>query len=237
MNIRTVHPVVHPVGHTTSHSPRRVIGACLLAALASVTACSSKSPPSASSSAGTTAAPGTAAPSSAPATPAPSVAPTTGVPEETLPAHSLYDVVGVPAFPADHTAAPAASGVLADGMYWVVYNGGPAATPDITVLQAFFGAECESAALADGGECVNDYYVRTIGSRNVTDMPFHTNVYLTVADAMAGTSYWVTPDELALLLASASTANSPPGYAYTPFAFMMTVNAGEIWQFEQIWVP
>lgn len=235
MNIRTVHPIGHSTGHPT-HRPARVIGACLLAALASVTACSSKSEPAASSSAGSTAAP--TAPSSAPATtPAPSVAPTTAAPEVTLPAHSLYDIVGVPAFPSDHTAAPAASGVLADGMYWVLYNGGPAVTPDITVLQAFFGAECESAALADGGECVNDYYVRTIGSRNVTDMPFHANVFLTVSDAMAGTSYWITPDELALLLASGSTASSPPGYGYTPFAFMMTVQAGEIWQFEQIWVP
>jgi hypothetical protein len=232
MNIHPIHPTRHTTRHTT-----RVVGGCLLAALVSVTACSSKSEPAASSSAGSTAVPTTPAPSTPPTTPAPSVAPTTAAPEETLPAHSLYDVVGVPAFPGDHTAAPAASGVLADGAYWVLYNGGPVATPDVTVLQAFFGAECESAALADGGECVNDYYVRTIGSRNVTDMPFHANVFLTVSDALPGTSYWITPDELALLFASGTTASSPPGYAYTPFAFMMTVQAGEIWQFEQIWVP
>jgi len=235
MNIRTVHPVGQPTGQPNRHTTR-VIGGCLLAALVSVTACSSKSEPAASSSAGSTAAP-TTAPGAPTTTPAPSVAPTTAAPEETLPAHSLYDVVGVPAFPGDHTAAPAASGVLADGAYWVLYNGGPVATPDVTVLQAFFGAECESAALADGGECVNDYYVRTIGSRNVTDMPFHTNVFLSVSDVGAGTSYWITPDELALLFASGTTASSPPGYGYTPFAFMMTVQAGEIWQFEQIWVP
>lgn len=184
--------------------------------------------PPASSSAGSTA---------APSTPAPSVAPITAAPGATLPAHSLYDVVGTPTFPTDHTGASGASGTLPDGVYWVVYNGGPVSTPDITVLQAFFGAECETAALADSSECVGDLYVRAAGSRNVTDMAFHTNVFLTVSDALPGTSYWITPDELALLMASGTTASSPPGYGYTPFAFMMTVQAGEIWQFEQIWVP
>lgn len=188
------------------------------------------------SAAVTTAAPGTTA---APATTAapPTAPPATAPPVETLPAHSLYDEVGLPDVPGGHTDPFVSSGVLADGAYWVMYNGGETLTPDITVLQAYFGAECESAAAAAGDECLDDVYVPDSPSRDIADLPFHDNVFLTVSDQSTQLSYWITPDELRTIRASSPSAGAPAGFSFTPFAFLMTVKDGEIWKFEQIWTP
>jgi hypothetical protein len=167
----------------------------------------------------------------------PTAPPATTPPAETLPAHSLYDEVGLPDVPSGHTDPFVSSGVLADGAYWVMYNGGETLTPDITVLQAYFGAECESAAAAAGEECLDDVFVPDSPSRDIADLPFHDNVFLTVSDQSTQLSYWITPDELRTIRASSPSAGAPAGFGFTPFAFLMTVKDGEIWKFEQIWTP
>ncbi len=154
-----------------------------------------------------------------------------------MPSHSLYDEVAPPTAPGGHTDPFASSGVLADGVYWVMYNGGEKFTPDITVMQAFFGAECESAASAAGEECLNDIFVLSDPSRDIADLPFHENVYLTVSDSSTQRSYWITPDELVTIRASSPSDGAPDDFSFSSFAFLMTVKDGEIWKFEQIWTP
>ncbi len=166
----------------------------------------------------------------------PTVAPVTE-PPATTPAHSLYDEVAPPTLPSGHTDAVGAAGVLADGVYWVQYNGGEKFTPDITVLQAFFGAECESAATAAGEECLDGIFTPSDPSREIADLPFHADVHLTVADSSTQRSYWITPDELVTIRASSPSDGAPAGFGFTPFPFLMTVVGGEITRFEQFWTP
>ena len=98
-------------------------------------------------------------------------------------APGFYEQVPPPVAPTGHTDPFVSSGVLGDGYYWVQYNGGETMTPDITVMQAFFGAECGTEAAADGDECLNDIYVRGDPSRDIDDLPFADDVCLTVADS------------------------------------------------------
>ena len=165
-----------------------------------------------------------------PATPAPTTPPTT-------PSYSLYDEVPAPAVPGDHTDPFASSGVLADGVYWVNYSGGETMTPTFEVVQAFFGAECESQATAQGDVCENDYYVMGDPSREIDDLPFAPNVLLTVADQATQVSYWITPDELRTIRASSPSDGAPDDYGFSSFPFLMTVQSGQIVKFEQVWVP
>ncbi len=187
--------------------------------------------------AGTTVAAVTTAPAVTTPTPPPTAPPATAPPVVTLPSHSLYDEVAPPTGPGGHTDPFVSSGVLGDGVYWVQYNGGEKFTPDITVMQAFFGAECESAATAAGDECLNDVYVPNSPSRDIADLPFDDNVYLTVSDSMTQKSYWITPDELVTIRASSPSDGAPDDFSFSSFAFLMTVKDGEITKFEQIWTP
>ncbi|MDO8390541.1 MAG: hypothetical protein Q7V57_08640 [Actinomycetota bacterium] len=183
----------------------------------------------------TTVATGDTSPVTAPpVTPAPTSPPVT---ESTLPNKSLWEEVAPPDFPSGHTDPFVSSGVLADGTYWVVYNGGEKLTPDITVVQAYTGDECESQAVAAGDECLNGVYIPSSPSRDINDLPFHDNVYLTVSDVATQKSYWITPDELMTIRASSPSAGAPEGFGFVPFAFLMTVKDGVIEYFQQIWTP
>ena len=88
------------------------------------------------------------------------VAPTSGV--TTVPPerpYSLWEEVAPPVLPVGHTTPFVESGELLDGAYWVDLNASTAQAPDVTVSQAFFGAECEEVAVQMGDECLNDVYV------------------------------------------------------------------------------
>lgn len=185
----------------------------------------------------TTTVPATTAPTTeAPTTVAPTtVAPTTAAP---APGYSLYEEVDAPTtMPSGHTHAFGPTGVLADGVYWVSYEGGAAATPSIAVFQAFFGDECISKAAEVGDECNNDYFVLDPPSRDIDDLPFASDVWLTVADMNTMLSHWITPVELAKIATSSPSAGAPAGFEFIPFPFIMTVTGGEITAFEQLWVP
>ncbi|MCB0979093.1 MAG: hypothetical protein M9961_14125 [Ilumatobacteraceae bacterium] len=181
-----------------------------------------------------TEAPTTPAPTEAPTTPAPTAA-TTAPPVG--PVYGLYDEVSPPTVPSTHTTAPTASGTLPDGTYWTLYNGGDEMLPSVTVYQAFFGPECITQAAAMGDECLNDIFVQGDPSRDIDDMPFADDVYLTVADAATMHSFWITPAELVQIRASSPSAGAPAGYDYVPFAYMMTVEDGVIVSFQQVWTP
>ena len=177
----------------------------------------------------TTAPPETAAPETdPPATPAPTAAPS---------GHSLYDQVSSPNVPTTHTDPFVASGVLADGVYWVEYLGGETLTPSIEVRQAFFGEECTTEAAADSDECNNDIYVRGEPSREIDDLPFADDVFLTIADVNTQLSYWITPDELRTVRAGSPSVDTAPEGVYISFSYLMTVQGGTIVKFEQVWTP
>ena len=177
-----------------------------------------------------TAPPATAPPATAPpATPPPTIPPP--------PARSLYDQVDSPNVPGGHTDAFASSGVLGNGVYWVRYNGGETFTPDITVLQAFFGQECIDQATAAGDECLNGIFVLDPPSRDIADLPFSADVHLTVADFETRLSYWITPDELRTIRSGSPSVDNAPGGVFSSFPFLMTVENGQITKFEQVWTP
>ena len=129
------------------------------------------------------------------------------------------------------------SGTLANGVYWVEYRGGETMTPSIEVRQAFFGAECEARAAAAGEECLNDIFVLADPYREIEDLPFAADVYLTVADSTSLRSYWITPDELRTVRASSPSDPAPDNFGFSSFPWKMTVQGGQITRFEQIWVP
>lgn len=220
---------------------RRLALALLMVTSSGLAACSSESKsiggPTSVGDATTTSAAATGdttAVTGSPATPAPTAPPVT---ESTLPNKSLWEEVAPPDFPVGHTDPYASSGVLADGTYWVIYNGGEKMTPDITVVQAYTRDECETQAAADGDECLNGVYIPADMYREIDDLPFHDNVYLTVSDVATQKSYWITPDELMTIRASSPSDGAPEGFGFVPFAFLMTVKAGVIEYFQQIWTP
>jgi len=149
----------------------------------------------------------------------------------------LYEGVLWPTVPADHTDPVPASGVLPDGVYWASYSGGEEMTPAITVFEAYFGPECISKAEEFGDECLNDIFVAPDPVRDIDDLPFAADVYLTVSDVATKQSHRITPAELVQIRAGSPSAEAPGGYSYVPFAFLLTVENGEIVGFEQIWTP
>ncbi len=127
--------------------------------------------------------------------------------------------------------------MLANGVYWVIYNGGETFTPDITVVQAFFGQECIDQAAAAGDECLNDIFVLDPPSRDIADLPFAADVHLTVAAFDTQLSYWITPDELRTIRSGSPTVENAPDGVFAAFPFLMTVANGQITKFEQVWTP
>lgn len=188
-----------------------------------------------------TAPPATAPPATAPpATAPPATAPPATAPPATAapaPGLSLYDEVLAPRTPATHTDPFNSSGTLANGVYWVIYQGGETMTPSIEVVQAFFGGECETQAAAAGDECLNDIYVKSPPSRELEDLAFANDVYLTVASSGTQRQYWITPDELRSVRASSASDPAPDDFSFSSFPFLMTVKNGQITKFEQVWVP
>ncbi len=180
--------------------------------------------------------PATAPPATAPpATAPPATAPPATQPP--APALSLYDEVLAPRTPTTHTDPFNSSGTLANGVYWVIYQGGETMTPSITVVQAFFGAECETQAAAAGEECLNDIYVKGMPSRDLESVSFTNDVYLTVASSNTQRQYWITPDELRSVRASSASDPAPADFSFSSFPFLMTVQGGQITKLEQVWVP
>jgi hypothetical protein len=155
----------------------------------------------------------------------------------TVKPHKLYDQLAAPILPTDHTPPVPASGPLPDGTYWVVYNGGDQATPDVDVYQAFFGDACVAEAAAKGDECLDDYYVLDTPTQNITTMPFSDDVVITVSDESTQKSYFVTPGELVKIRAGSPSAGAPAGYHYVPFPYLMRVRSGKITRFRQVWTP
>ncbi len=183
-----------------------------------------------------TAPPATAAPATAP----PATAPPATTPAATTPPAPglrLYDEVIAPRTPTTHTDPFNSSGTLDNGVYWVIYQGGETMTPTIQVVQAFFGAECETRAVAAGEECLNDIFVLGMPSRDIEDLAFTKDVYLTVASTNTQRQYWITPDELRSVRASSASDPAPSDFSFSSFPLLMTVQGGQITQFEQVWVP
>lgn len=200
-------------------------------AAGSTTSVTGSTTPDVVSSTETTAAPAATNP---PATNPPDTqAPATNPPQ----ARSLYDQVDSPNVPGGHTDAFASSGVLGNGVYWVLYNGGETFTPDITVLQAFFGQECIDQATNVGDECFNGIFVLDPPSRDIADLPFSADVHLTVADFQTQLSYWITPDELRTIRSGSPSVDNAPDGVFSSFPFLMTVENGQITKFEQVWTP
>ena len=181
-----------------------------------------------------TAPPATAPPATAPPATAP---PATTPPVSLAPGPNLYDEVLAPRTPTTHTDPFNSSGTLANGVYWVIYQGGETMTPTIRVVQAFFGAECETQAVAAGEECLNDIFVLGVPSREIEDLAFTNDVYLTVASSGTQRQYWITPDELRSVRASSASDPAPADFSFAGFPFLMTVQGGRITKFEQVWVP
>lgn len=227
---------------------QRIAIASLVLVAVGLTACSSTSKngaadESTTSGPETTVAGVTVPPTAPPATnpPAPTNPPAaTNPPAPTNPpptGHSLYDQVNGPNIPSGHTDPFASSGALADGVYWVQYNGGETFTPDITVYQAFFGQECDDMASSAGETCENGIYVLESPSRDIDTMAFSADVNLTVADQFSRLSYWITPDELRTIRASSPSVDNAPDGVYSSFPYLMTVQNGQITKFEQVWTP
>ncbi len=149
----------------------------------------------------------------------------------------LYVPVSGPAVPTTHTDPFVAAGTLANGSYWTIYNGGDATKPAVTVLQAFFGDECISKAAELNDECLNDIYVVGDPSRDIADMPFASNVIVTVTDPNTMQSYRITPAELVQIRGGSATASTPAGFGFVTFPWLMTVANGKITRFEQVWTP
>lgn len=168
---------------------------------------------------------------------------TTEAPTTTVKQRRLYELLPAPGLPTDHTPPFPKSGPLPDGTYWVVLNGfaepatdgSPAA--DVTLFQAYFGDACVAKAASLGEECTNDLYVPASPTRRIASVTFKSDVTITVANGETQKHYYVTPAELAKLLADGSTSRSPKGYAYTPFAYLMRIRSGKIARFRQVWTP
>ena len=171
-------------------------------------------------SAGTTAPPVTAAP--------------TTVPERT---YDLWQELAPPVLPAGHTTPFVDGGVLLDGTYWVELNASTTTAPDVTVEQAFFGAECESVATEMGDECLNDVYVLSPPNRIVDDLPFAPDAVISVSNPDTRASFGITPEELVRVQAGSPSAGAPADFLFVPFGWLMTVVDGVITRFEQVWTP
>ena len=219
---------------------RVAVAAALLSACSSSNATPATTPPPSSSIAATSSVPVTsvAATSTTQATTT-----TTGAATTTTIVYTAYQEVPAPTVPTTHTDLFNSSGPLVDGVYWVTMTGGDDTWPAITVMQAFFGTECATAAATHGDECLNDIYVAATPNRTFSDLPYAsgaTKVFVSVADVNTQKSMWVSTGELASLVAAGTagaTASSPAGFTYQPYAFLMTVKNQEITRFEQVWTP
>jgi len=173
---------------------------------------------------------------SAPETTAAPTPTTETVPVETTPARLVWDEIGPPNAPTDHTDV-VPTDALVDGFYWANLVGGTAAAPYMTVMQAFFGDECPTAAAEDGEECYGDVYVRATPTLDVDDVPFAADALITVVDPNVMQNYRIDATELDVLRTQGASDSAPEGFLFVPFPWLVSVQGGEIVAFQQLWVP
>ena len=161
---------------------------------------------------------------------------TESLPPETTPVVQSWDEIGPPNAPTDHTDE-VPDGALVDGFYWANLVGGTAAAPYVTVMQAFFGDECPTAAAEDGEECYGDVYVRATPTLDVDDVPFAADALITVVDPNVMQNYRIDATELDVLRTQGASDAAPEGFLFVPFPWLMAVQGGEIVAFQQLWVP
>lgn len=220
---------------------RTTIGSALAAAalLALVSSCSTE-PQLKIAGATTTSAP--AASSTVPestdvtTTTAPATQPTTP-PTEITAAGVDYRLVDPPMLDGVQTDTFSPDGDIADGRYWVVYHGSDGVTPYITLYVAYFGEACVAKAAEYDDECLNDIFVTPSPSRDLVDVAFAPDAYVTVADVRTADSLLIDTTELVLVSTGTPSAAAPDSFEFVPFAFIATIVDGEIIGFEQVWTP
>ena len=155
-----------------------------------------------------------------------------GCGSETLGSVDLFDPSPVPAVP-DRTSDPAGAPDKDDGQYWAIdaeYDGG---IIRFTVVQALFGATCETEltpAQCQGGVGVLP------GEPTVLNAEPDTMSSVTVVGSNRQ-NYAVTGPELQHLVAGSDPASvAPDTYTYVPYPFLVTVRDGIVTTVHQIWV-
>ena len=123
---------------------------------------------------------------------------------------------------------------LANGRYWGTLN--DAAPLGFDVAIARFGETCDEWASAQGMTqgCPNDYLVQDAGGITVA-LADHARVTV-AAPSGPGTSWEIDPTMLQALIRG-ETEDTPVGYAWTPFPFVITVDDGVVAVAEQHWLP
>lgn len=170
----------------------------------------------------------------------------TSIPSSTIPGSDVtttslagigFRPVAAPTLDATRTDAFPASGPLPDGRYWAVYHGGEVGQPFLTIMEAYFGEECVARAEAVGEECLNDVFVPVEPTRDLKDLRFADDAFVSLADVRTAQSLQVSTAELVAASTGAPGDGAPVDYEYVPFPFVMTIVSGDIVAFEQLWLP
>lgn len=148
---------------------------------------------------------------------------------------ALYALAGPPAVPESTLEIPADND-LADGVYYGVARVGEAPGVVMELTQLFTGEACRTWGAVSGDPCDNDYGV---DGDPQAFRPLPSGATVTVARSDApGTSYRIDAAELTRLVGGEPpAAGAPAGFAYTPFAFIVTIADGEVTRAEQWWTP
>lgn len=126
---------------------------------------------------------------------------------------------------------------LVDGYYWAsVQSVSGSGDLVFEVAQVRFGTACEEWAASLGGtvECTNDYGVQDVPSALVS---MANDAEISVASMSGpGTNYSIDAPTLIGLVAG--TVTSPiADFTWTPFPFVIVVDAGMVTTAHQFWVP
>lgn len=207
-----------------------------LVALTGACSSSTSTGPTSSAAATTTSTTPVVETTAPPTSPVETTPATESLPVETTPGVEIWDEIGPPNAPTDHTDV-VPDGAIVDGFYWANLVGGTAVAPYVTVMQAFFGEECPVAAAEDGEECYGDVYVRATPTLDVDDVPFAADALITVVDPNVMQNYRIDAAELDVLRTQGASDAAPEGFLFVPFPWLMAVQGGEIVAFQQLWVP
>jgi len=193
------------------------------AATTTVVPAATAAPPPAAEPTPPPAEPPAAPPEETTTTPAPATTTTTVAPTEYLasPPPSVPPVTDDPP-----------GGALAAGTYWATLQSLAGTTATFELGKAYFGEACRERFGDDPARCVGDWDVEPGVAVPVTvDLAVAT---ITVSDATPA-SYRISTGELELLLAGQpAAAGAPAGYAYTSYAYLLSVRAGLVIAAEQI---
>lgn len=225
--------------HHAGRVARMVAATVVIAATGPLAACSTE-PQLKIAGATTTSAPPTSSTvpeSTAVSTTEPVIATTTTERSDATTTGAGYEIVDPPMIDGVQTDTFADSGDIADGRYWVDYNGSDGVTPYITLYVAYFGDACVAKAAEYDYECLNDLFVAPSPTRDLVDVPFAESVYVTVVDVRTADSLLVDATELVLASTGTPSAAAPDSYEYIPFPFIATIVDGEIIGFEQFRTP